>query len=181
MLHCSKKGNADRRRRSYTAIMREPLASVSGSEDPYAAVAAEIAAVVEGETNRVARMASVAALLTEAFPRFSWTGFYIVERPGELVVGPYQGRLGCLRIAFGRGVCGTAAAKGETIIVPDVEAFAGHIACDARSRSEIVVPVFDASHALIAVLDVDSTERAAFSQVDAHGLEAIVAQVFAVA
>jgi len=94
------------------------------------------------------------------------------------VVGPYQGTLGCLRIAFGRGVCGTAAARRETMIVPDVEAFPGHIACDSRSRSEIVTPVFDAGGRLIAVLDVDSTELAAFDTADAAGLEAIVRRVF---
>jgi GAF domain-containing protein len=97
----------------------------------------------------------------------------------QLVIGPYQGTLGCLRINFGKGVCGVAAARGETVIVPDVAAFSGHIACDSRSRSEIVVPVRDHDGALIAVLDVDSTELAAFSDVDARGLEAIVRRVFA--
>jgi GAF domain-containing protein len=94
------------------------------------------------------------------------------------VVGPYQGTLGCLRIAFGRGVCGTAAAERRTVIVPDVDAFPGHIACDARSKSEIVVPVFGADGALIGVLDVDSTELAAFDEADAAGLERILAETF---
>jgi len=112
----------------------------------YAALAEEIASVLEGETNLVAQMATVACMLAASFQHFFWTGFYVVDpgRSDELVVGPYQGTLGCLRIAFGRGVCGAAAASGETQIVPDVHAFPGHIACDGRSASEIVVPVFDA-------------------------------------
>lgn len=146
----------------------------------YAQLLEEIASVLEGEPDRVARMATVSAMLAAAFETFFWTGFYVVDpaRPDELVVGPYQGTLGCLRIAFGRGVCGAAAAQRRTLIVPDVEAFAGHIACDSRSRSEIVAPVFDPSGALIAVLDVDSTELAAFDETDQAGLEAILAQTF---
>ena len=127
-------------------------------------------------------MATVSAMLAQAFaPRFFWTGFYVVDpiKGDELVVGPYQGTLGCLRIAFGRGVCGAAAARGETLVVDDVHAFPGHIACDARSRSEIVVPVRDRAGRLIAVLDVDSAEPAAFDAADRAGLEAMVAQVFA--
>ena len=146
----------------------------------YAALAEEVAAVLEGETNVVARFATVAAMLAQAFDHYFWTGFYVVdpERPDELVIGPYQGTLGCLRIAFGRGVCGTAAAERRTMIVPDVEAFPGHIACDARSRSEIVVPVFGPTRALVAVLDVDSVELAAFDDADASALEAILAATF---
>jgi GAF domain-containing protein len=146
----------------------------------YAAVLTEIRAVLEGEPNQVARMATVAAMLTAAFEPFFWTGFYVVDReaPTELVVGPYQGTLGCLRIAVGRGVCGAAAANRQSLIVPDVEAFPGHIACDSRSRSEIVVPVFSSSGSLAAVLDVDSTSLAAFDEVDRHGLEAIAALVW---
>ncbi|OQW57328.1 MAG: diguanylate phosphodiesterase [Proteobacteria bacterium HN_bin10] len=146
----------------------------------YVALRAEIAAVIDGEPNVTARYATAASLLTQAFPeRFFWTGFYVVdpEKPTELVVGPYQGTLGCLRIPFGKGVCGAAAARRETIIVPDVHAFPGHIACDSRSNSEIVVPVFDASGALAAVLDVDSTELGAFDAVDQAGLEAICADL----
>ena len=146
----------------------------------YAEVRLEIAAVLAGETDRVARMATVSAMLAQAFERYFWAGFYVVDpaRGDELVVGPYQGTLGCLRIAFGRGVCGTAAATRQTQIVPDVEAFPGHIACDSRSRSEIVVPVFDGGGRLIAVFDVDSTEPAAFDAVDAGGLERILADTF---
>lgn len=146
----------------------------------YAAVAEEIAAVLEGEPNRVARMATVASMLASSFAHYFWTGFYVVDeaKGDELVVGPYQGTLGCLRIAFGRGVCGTAAARRTTQVVEDVQAFPGHIACDSRSASEIVVPVFDADGRLIAVFDVDSETPAAFDEVDREGLERILAQVF---
>ena len=147
----------------------------------YAEVADEIAAVLEGEPDRVARMATVASMLNDAFEHFFWTGFYVVDpaKGDELVVGPYQGTLGCLRIAFGRGVCGAAAATRQTQVVPDVHAFPGHIACDSRSASEIVVPVLDASGGLIAVLDVDATEKGAFDAVDAEALEALMARIFA--
>jgi GAF domain-containing protein len=147
----------------------------------YAALLIEIEAVVGGEGNFVARMATTASMLAAAFETYFWTGFYVVDpsRPGELVIGPYQGSLGCLRIAVGRGVCGAAAASCATVIVPDVHAFPGHIACDPRSRSEIVVPVVDRRGELIAVLDVDSDELASFDDVDREGLEAIVRRVFA--
>jgi L-methionine (R)-S-oxide reductase len=142
----------------------------------YAALRAEIAAVIAGEPNRIARYASAASLLAQAFPdRFFWTGFYLVDeaKTDELVVGPYQGTLGCLRIPFGKGVCGAAARTGETQLVADVHAFPGHIACDSRSNSEIVVPVFDAQGRLAAVLDVDSVQFDAFDAVDQAGLESI--------
>ncbi|MFN3558807.1 MAG: GAF domain-containing protein [Brevundimonas sp.] len=147
----------------------------------YAEVEAEILAVLDGEPNLTARMATVASMLADAFPVFFWTGFYVVDptKAEELVVGPYQGTLGCLRIAFSRGVCGAAARTGQTQIVEDVHAFPGHIACDARSASEIVVPVFDASGALIAVFDVDATVTAAFDASDARALEQLMARVFA--
>lgn len=149
----------------------------------YAEVADEIAAVVAGEPDSVARMSTVAALLAAAFEGFLWTGFYRMA-PGpagpELVVGPYQGSLGCLRIAIGRGVCGAAAERRDTVIVDDVHAFPGHIACDSRAVSEIVVPVFDADGELLAVLDVDSDQPAAFDAVDARALRALVDRVFAV-
>ena len=147
----------------------------------YAEVEAEILAVLDGEPNLTARMATVASMLADAFETFFWTGFYVVDpdKADELVVGPYQGTLGCLRIAFGRGVCGAAAATGRTQMVEDVHAFPGHIACDSRSESEIVVPVFDASGALIAVFDVDATEKAAFDTVDAEALERLMARVLA--
>ena len=147
----------------------------------YAEVEEEIMAVLEGEPDRVARMATVASMLADAFPAFFWTGFYVVDpdKGNELVVGPYQGTLGCLRIPFGRGVCGTAAATRTTQIVEDVHAFPGHIACDSRSASEIVTPVSDPSGRLIAVLDIDATEKAAFDAVDAAALERLMAKVFA--
>lgn len=152
----------------------------------YAEVAEEILAVLEGEPNRTARMATVASMLHDAFDAFFWTGFYVVDEAkmasgvNELVVGPYQGTLGCLRIPFGRGVCGTAASTGQTQIVEDVHAFPGHIACDSRSASEIVVPVFDVSGQLIAVLDVDATEKAAFDTVDQNALESLLKAAFTV-
>jgi len=146
----------------------------------YAEVEAEILAVLDGESNRTARMATVASMLADAFPAFFWTGFYVVDemKPEELVVGPYQGTLGCLRIPFGRGVCGAAAKTRQTQVVEDVHAFPGHIACDSRSASELVVPVLDAAGELIAVLDVDATEKTAFDAVDAEALERLMARVF---
>lgn len=152
----------------------------------YAEVMEEILAVVDGEPNRTARMATVASMLHDAFDTFFWTGFYVVDEDkraagtDELVVGPYQGTLGCLRIPFGRGVCGAAAATGQTQVVEDVHAFPGHIACDSRSASEIVVPVRDGEGRLIAVFDVDSTAAAAFDSVDQEALEKLLARVFAV-
>ncbi len=128
--------------------------------------------------DEIALMATVNSVLANRFEAFFWTGFYRVcgER---LVVGPYIGTVGCLQIQMGRGVCGTAAARRETVIVPDVEKFPGHIACDANSKSEIVVPVFGREGELIAVLDVDSDRLAAFDEEDQAGLERIV-RLFAV-
>lgn len=147
----------------------------------YAEVEAEILAVLDGEPNVTARMATVSSMLADAFEHFFWTGFYVVDpdKADELVVGPYQGTLGCLRIAFGRGVCGTAAATQTTQIVEDVHAFPGHIACDSRSESEIVVPVLNASGALIGVFDVDATSKAAFDAQDQAALERLMSRVFA--
>ncbi len=158
-------------RRTYTSD-----GSPSGRSALYRELAADVASVVSGETSRTARYASAVSMLVEAFgPRFFWCGLYEVDplKPRELVVGPYQGTLGCLRIPFGKGVCGACADGRETIIVPDVHAFKGHIACDARSNSEIVVPVFDPGGNLVAVLDVDSTDFSAFDEIDARGLEAV--------
>ena len=147
----------------------------------YATVAGEIASVLEGEPNLTARMATVASMLAASFGHFFWTVFYVVDpdKREELVVGPYQGTLGCLRIAFGRGVCGAAARERKTQIVEDVNAFPGHIACDSRSVSEIVVPVVDADGRLIAVFDVDATAPAAFDALDAEWLERILQDSFA--
>src|SRR5438477_9324247 len=121
----------------------------------------------------IALMATINSVLSRRFSHFFWTGFYRVCGD-RLVVGPYIGTIGCLQIEFGRGVCGTAAAKRETIIVPDVQKFPGHIACDARSQSEIVVPVFGPENELIAVFDVDSDRLSAFDEEDREGLERIV-------
>lgn len=147
----------------------------------YAEVEEEIFAVLDGEPNLTARMATVSSMLSDAFPIFFWTGFYVVDpdKTEELVVGPYQGTLGCLRIPFGRGVCGAAARDRKTQVVEDVHAFPGHIACDSRSASEIVVPVTDAAGKLIAVFDVDATETGAFDAVDAEALERLLGRVFA--
>ncbi len=147
----------------------------------YAEVAGEIASVLDGETNLTARMATVASMLASSFDHYFWTGFYVVDpaKPRELVVGPYQGTLGCLRIAFGRGVCGAAAETGQTQLVADVHAFPGHIACDSRSQSEVVVPVFDPQGQLIAVFDVDSDQPAAFDETDQVWLEKILKATFA--
>lgn len=147
----------------------------------YRTVRNEILAVVDGETNLTARMATVASLLHAAFESYFWTGFYVLDtaKGNELVVGPYQGTLGCLRIPFGKGVCGVAAQTGQTQLVEDVHAFPGHIACDSRSNSEIVVSVFDGKGRFIAVLDVDSTDFAAFDTVDQAALEELMRAVFA--
>ena len=131
-------------------------------------------AILDGVDDQVTAMATMAALVHHAFGHL-WTGFYRVAEPGQLLrVGPYQGSLGCLDIAFGRGVCGSAAAESKTQIVPDVEKYPGHITCDARSQSEIVVPVFGQQGDLIAVLDVDSDQLDAFDMEDARGLEQLV-------
>lgn len=148
----------------------------------YAQVAAELRSIVSGELYLVARMASTACVLRQAFgERFFWTGFYVVDpaKGDELVVGPYQGTLGCLRIPFDKGVVGACAKRLETIVVDDVDGFPGHIACDSRSKSEIVVPVIGDDGALVAVLDVDSEQPAAFDDRDARGLQAVVAAMMA--
>jgi L-methionine (R)-S-oxide reductase len=134
----------------------------------YAELLPQLRALVEGEPDLVANLANITAALRVCVPVASWIGFY-VWRGSELVLGPFQGKVACVRIAIGRGVCGTAAAERRTVIVDDVEQFPGHIACDAGSRSEIVVPVIRAGK-VVAVLDVDSYERAAFDAVDAEWL-----------
>ena len=139
----------------------------------YAQLHAHFLAVMAGIDDDVAGMATLSSMLHHSFGHL-WTGFYRVVGPNLLRVGPYQGTLGCLEIAFGRGVCGMAAAERRTVTVPDVERFPGHITCDARSKSEIVVPVFNRTGDLIAVLDIDSDQRAKFDQQDATSLEYIV-------
>ncbi len=143
--------------------------------EAYARLAELQALLLDGSDDPIAGMATTSTLLHHAFGHL-WTGFYRVVEPGRLLrVGPYQGTLGCLDIAFGRGVCGTAAAEARTVVVPDVHAFPGHIACDGRSQSEIVVPVFTGDGSLLAVLDIDSAEPAMFDDADATGLERLVA------
>ncbi|MFH1803565.1 MAG: GAF domain-containing protein [Pseudomonadota bacterium] len=141
----------------------------------------ELISITDGEGNQTALMATVCCILAQKFDYYFWTGFYLVdpEKKNELVVGPYQGTLGCLRIPFGRGVCGTAAATRDTQIVQDVHEFPGHIACDSRSNSEIVVPVIDGNGDLIAVFDVDSVAYGSFDLIDRDGLETIMRHVFA--
>lgn len=141
----------------------------------YATLATQVDSVLAGIDDPIAGMATISALVHHAFGHL-WTGFYRVVEPGRLLrVGPYQGTLGCLDIEFGRGVCGTAAARGTTVVVADVHAFPGHITCDARSRSEIVVPVFDRKRRLIAVFDIDSDQDNAFDPDDQRGLEQLMA------
>ena len=137
-----------------------------------------IAALTEGETDQVALMATLACEIHHADDRFHWTGFYRVTAPGLLKIGPYQGGHGCLVIPFDRGVCGAAARAGETQLVPDVEAFPGHIACSSSTRSEIVLPVFNKAGDVIGVLDIDSNQPDAFDQTDADQLAAILAATF---
>lgn len=148
--------------------------------ETYRQVSQEILSVLEGEIHFVTRMSTISCLLGQAFPHFYWTGFYMVDpyTQNELVVGPYQGTLGCLRIPFGKGVCGTAALEQVTQIVDDVDAFDGHIACDPLTKSEIVVPVYDSTNELIAVLDIDSKEVSSFDKIDQEALEHILGAVF---
>ncbi len=143
--------------------------------EAYRALQQHVDATLEGMDDEIAAMATMSCLIHHAFGHL-WTGFYRVVEPGRLLrVGPYQGSLGCLEIAVGRGVCGTAAAEDRTVIVDDVEAFPGHIACDGRARSEIVVPVHRRDGSLLAVLDVDSESLATFGDADREGLERLVA------
>jgi GAF domain-containing protein len=144
----------------------------------YPDLARTIAALTEGETDTVALMATVACEVHHADDRFDWTGFYRVTGPELLKIGPYQGGHGCLVIPFSRGVCGAAARTGQVQLVPDVEAFPGHIACSSSTRSEIVLPVRDASGTLIGVFDIDSDRPAAFDDTDAQALAAILDAVF---
>lgn len=144
----------------------------------YDTLAATVAALSAGETDAVALMATLACEVHHADDRFDWTGFYRTVAPDQLKIGPYQGGHGCLTIPFARGVCGAAARTGEVQIVDDVEAFPGHIACSASTRSEIVLPARDGAGRLIAVLDIDSDRPAAFGPDDAAGLEAILTEVF---
>jgi L-methionine (R)-S-oxide reductase len=153
--------------------VNEALAFAGGDKAArYAELLPALRALVDGEPDLIANLANTAAALKECVAAASWIGFYLM-REGELVLGPFQGKVACVRIALGRGVCGTAAAERRTLVVPDVDAFPGHIACDAGSRSEIVVPIVRGDRVL-GVLDLDSYERAAFDDVDAAGLAPVV-------
>lgn len=160
--------------------MIEPL-PLSADDDArrahYAEVEARIASLLEDETDWIAAMATVACELHGAFDYFDWTGFYRAVSDRLLVIGPYQGGHGCLRIDFSRGVCGAAARTRKTQLVPDVDAFPGHIACASTTRSEIVVPIVTPSERLLGVLDVDSDAPAAFTPADAESLERICAEL----
>ncbi len=163
-------------RLGYDAPMAEATLDLKDlpKAEAYAELEKHTAAVLEGIRDEVAAMATISCLLHPAFGHL-WTGFYRVVEPGKLLrVGPYQGTLGCLEIAFGRGVCGTSAAQGKTVVVPDVHAFPGHITCDGRSRSEIVVPVFGPEGQLLAVLDIDSDKPATFDEEDRVALERLM-------
>ena len=144
----------------------------------YDRLAETIRALCQGETDSVALMATIACEVHTAHPLADWTGFYRVTAPRVLKIGPYQGGHGCLVIPFARGVCGAAARTGEIQIVPDVEAFPGHIACAATTRSEIVLPVRNGAGRLLGVLDIDSDTPAAFTETDAAGLAAILDETF---
>lgn len=153
-------------------LVHSPLAELGADKATrYRELLPQLASLVEGEPDLVANLANVTAALRECVTAASWIGFYIA-RGGELVLGPFQGKVACVRIAIGKGVCGTAAADKRTVIVADVEQFPGHIACDAGSRSEIVVPILRRGE-VVAVLDLDSYELAAFDDVDAAGLAPI--------
>jgi GAF domain-containing protein len=137
----------------------------------YARLAQELAALLAGERDLIANAANTAALIFDVLPEVNWAGFYFL-RDGELIVGPFQGKPACVRIALGKGVCGAAAAQRRTLVVPDVHAFPGHIACDPDSRAEIVVPLIVAD-ALLGVLDIDSPRPARFDAADTGGIESL--------
>ena len=145
--------------------------SAGSKTERYAELLSQAQGLLEGERDFTANAANLAALLFYTLPDLNWAGFYWMKE-GELVLGPFQGKPACVRIAVGRGVCGTAARDARTIVVPDVHAFPGHIACDSASNSEIVVPLRQGDR-VIGVLDLDSPLRGRFDQEDAHGLEAV--------
>ena len=154
--------------------MHEPHRLPDDKAAAYAELERSLRALLDGEPDLVACAANTAALLYWSLPQLNWAGFYRVEpASGDLVLGPFQGKPACVRIAPGQGVCGTAAARRETVVVPDVHAFPGHITCDPASNSEIVVPIVDGKH-LLGVLDLDSPVTGRFDEVDARGLEALV-------
>lgn len=157
--------------------MAEPLVipQTADRQAIYDSLIPQIAALIEGETDLIANLANVAAALKEAFG-FFWVGFYL-KKDNQLVLGPFQGPIACTRIAFNKGVCGAAYTRKETILVPDVELFPGHIACSSASKSEVVVPVFSADGEVSMVLDVDSDQLNDFNDIDVKGLDKIAALI----
>lgn len=139
----------------------------------YGLLAQQVLALAEDETSRTAVLANVSALVMQTLPDVSWAGFYLADGAGQLVLGPFQGKVACMRIDWGKGVCGTAAQLDQTQLVPDVHAFPGHIACDSASQSEVVVPIHQ-NGAVMGVLDLDSTTPARFVRADAEGLAQVV-------
>jgi len=153
--------------------MHTPVELPADKPAAYAELASQLRALLAGEQDLVANAANCAALLYWSLPQLNWAGFYLVEQArGDLLLGPFQGKPACVRIPVGRGVCGTAAARRETVLVPDVHAFPGHIACDSASSSEVVVPLLRGGR-LLGVLDLDSPVPARFDAADARGLETL--------
>lgn len=144
-------------------------------KERYELLLRQVESLIAGETNKVGVLANVSSAIHEAMG-FFWTGFYLVNE-NELILGPFQGSVACYHIPYNKGVCGTAWARQQTVVVPDVEEFPGHIACSTLSRSEIVVPVFNSSHEVVAVLDIDSKELATFDEVDQYYLERMMQSV----
>jgi GAF domain-containing protein len=145
----------------------------------YAQLDAALAALLAGEYDLIANLANTSALLFTTLPQLNWAGFYLLRSPDELVLGPFQGKPACVRIALGRGVCGTAAATRRTVLVPNVHEFPGHIACDSASNSEIVLPLINNNGELLGVLDLDSPVLERFDAIDQEGLERIVRTLLA--
>lgn len=154
------------------------LMNKTEKEQAYSAALSEIKAVLEGESQMVLKMSTINCILKTHLPYYFWVGFYCMHE-GALIVGPYQGTLGCLHIGLDRGICGRAARLAQTQLIQDVHADPEHLACDSRTNSEIVLPVFDPQGQLIAVFDVDSTEKAAFDELDQQFLEQLLAEQFA--
>jgi L-methionine (R)-S-oxide reductase len=151
--------------------MSHAVAAIQATSKPefYAALNRQLEAVLHGERDWVCNLAQMSALLMQTLPDLNWAGFYLLKN-GELVLGPFQGKVACVRIALGKGVCGTAAARGESVVVPNVHDFPGHIACDSASNSEVVIPLMHRGQ-LLGVLDLDSPTRDRFDTEDARGLE----------
>ncbi len=157
--------------------LKDRTGSVTDKHALYEGLETDLVALLHGERDPIANAANMASLIFHTLPELNWVGFYLLKE-GELVLGPFQGKPACVRIALGRGVCGTAAARRESVIVADVETFPGHIACDSASRSELVVPIVRAGD-LLGVLDIDSPILDRFDEDDRHGCEALVQRYLA--